>query len=345
MSQDENLIIRPELYDNNSIQFNGLVVPLENIGCRTQAEDLIRRWNQLESEGFPLRSISSLFYILDRNLLQIPEEDLPKVIGFHIPGHLRHLINVVDLIDRILPIKGGSKRVSSLKEELSALNKEAAEINARQNTIAQEISKKILAAYDEFLVGFLLHEANPSAVFNEGSGPDFYIASGDIHIESKSKLNRSFAGYSIDLNDLDKKKIKLDRDTCLKLLSKDVFEAGRIEEAFDKQDTDIAILNTTHSQFGTLFAAHAKLTDDTEFRFENVIGSSIQNNPYKTIILFCEAVSGDAPFATYALAARKETIEYFGSRLDKIQKDSKIDTSTTEGFEQLIAEAKNLKTV
>jgi hypothetical protein len=62
MSQDENLIINPELYDDNSIRFDGLVVSLEKIDCRTRAEDLIRRWNQLETEGFPLRSISSLLY-------------------------------------------------------------------------------------------------------------------------------------------------------------------------------------------------------------------------------------------------------------------------------------------
>jgi hypothetical protein len=343
MSQDENLIINPELYDDNSIRFDGLVVSLEKIGCRTRAEDLIRRWNQLETEGFPLRSISSLFYMGDRVILGLPDEELPKAIGLYMPGHLRHIINVIDLIDRISPIKGGCKRISDLKEELSALDQAAAELNAKQIAIGLEISKKILAAYDEFLVGSLLYESDPSTVFNEGGGPDFHIDSCDIHIESKSKLNRTFKGYNIDSNDLAKKAIKLDQDTCLKLMSKDVFEAGRIEEAFDKQETDIAILNTTHSQFGSLFTAYAKLTNDSKFKFENVIKSNIKNNSYKTIILFCEAVSGDSPFATYALAARKETIEDFDSRMDKIQKDKKIDTSKIEGFKQLIAEAKQLE--
>ncbi len=345
MSSDENLTITPELYSTNSIQFDGLVVPLENIGCRTTAEDLIRRWNQLEREGFPFRSISSLFYFIDRTILGLPDEELPKVIGLYIPGHLRHLINIVDLIDRISPIPGGTKRISSLKAELSALNQAATELEAKQNAIAKEISKKILSTYDEFLVGSLLYEADPSTVFNEGGGPDFHTGSCDIHIESKSKLNRTFTGYSINFNDLGKQVEKLDEVTCLKLMSKDVFEAGRIEEAFDKQDTDIAILNTTHSQFGSLFVAYAKLTGDKKYEFENVIKSNIKNNSSKTIILFCEAVSGDSPFTTYALAARKETIEDLGSRLDKIQKDMKIDTSQTEGFEKLIEQAKQLKMI
>jgi hypothetical protein len=166
MSQDENLIINPELYDDNSIRFDGLVVSLEKIDCRTRAEDLIRRWNQLETEGFPLRSISSLFYMGDRVILGLPDEELPKAIGLYMPGHLRHLINVIDLIDRISPIKGGCKRISDLKEELSALDQAAAELNAKQIAIGLEISKKILATYDEFLVGSLLYESDPSTVFN-----------------------------------------------------------------------------------------------------------------------------------------------------------------------------------
>ena len=47
--------------------------------------------------------------------------------------------------------------------------------------------------------------------------------------------------------------IPLDKSTCLKLVSKDVFEAGRLDEAFERQETDIAVMNVTHSQFGDLF--------------------------------------------------------------------------------------------
>jgi hypothetical protein len=102
----------------------------------------------------------------DRVILGLPDEELPKAIGLYMPGHLRHIINVIDLIDRISPIKGGCKRISDLKEELSALDQAAAELNAKQIAIGLEISKKILATYDEFLVGSLLYESDPSTVFN-----------------------------------------------------------------------------------------------------------------------------------------------------------------------------------
>jgi hypothetical protein len=56
--------------------------------------------------------------------------------------------------------------------------------------------------------------------------------------------------------------IPLVKSTCLKLLSKDVFESGRLEDAFEYQET---VMNVTHSQFGDLFAAHAYGLDNSNF--------------------------------------------------------------------------------
>lgn len=58
------------------------------------------------------------------------------------------------------------------------------------------------------------------------------------------------------------------RGQIKRLLSKDVFEAGRLEEAFGHQETDIAIMNLSHSQFGSLFAAYAYGLDNTCFELD-----------------------------------------------------------------------------
>jgi hypothetical protein len=50
--------------------------------------------------------------------------------------------------------------------------------------------------------------------------------------------------------------ILLDTITCLELLSKDVYESGQLEESFVNQETDIAIMDVSHSQFGDLFTAY-----------------------------------------------------------------------------------------
>lgn len=47
-------------------------------------------------------------------------------------------------------------------------------------------------------------------------------------------------------------------------------------------------------------------------------------------------------FSICAISSDRETIENYGSRLDKIQKDNKIDTQTTDGYFRLIDEARKL---
>jgi hypothetical protein len=343
MSEDKNLDITPELYNDETIIFLDLVVPVERIGCRISAADLLDKWHRLEAGGFPLKAISSLFYFLDRSMLEIPDEKLPVIHEIYIPGHLRHLVNLIDLVNRIKPIVGAQKRILSLQEELNSLVNTAYSDISTQNKMAREISMKILSAYDEFLIGSLLYEINPSTIFNESKGPDFHIRDKKVKVEVKSKQNRKFKGDRIDFQDLDRKLLLVDENICLNLLSKDAFEAARIEEAFDKQKADIAIFNTSHSQYGILFSAYAKLKNNPNFEFVRVIESCIENASAKTIIMFCEAISGDSPFTTYAMAEKKETVVDLGSRLDKIEKDKKIDTCNFEGFKSLIAEARALK--
>jgi hypothetical protein len=56
------------------------------------------------------------------------------------------------------------------------------------------------------------------------------------------------------------------QQSSLKLRSKDVFESGRLEEAFEYQETDIAIMNVSHSQFGGLFAAYVYGLDNLNLK-------------------------------------------------------------------------------
>lgn len=97
-----------------------------------------------------------------------------------------------------------------------------------------------------------MHQVRPSSEFNPVRGPDFKLVDVAIKVEAKSKLNRTYLG------NLSNPTISLDKSTWLKLLSKDVFESGRLEEAFENYETDIAVMNVTHSQFGALFASYGE---------------------------------------------------------------------------------------
>jgi hypothetical protein len=174
--------------------------------------------------------------------------------------------------------------------------------------------------------------------FNQYSGPDFKLEELGITIEAKSRLNRSYLG------DLMNPSIPLDEITCLKLLSKDVFESGSLERAFDDQGTNIAVMNVSHSQFGSLFAAYAYGLDNLNLglpvAFVKAISMARTNK--KVVLLYSEQVSEGQRYSICAIVCDKQRMQDYGSRLDKVAKNLKIDTKTTEGFYRLIEESRKL---
>jgi hypothetical protein len=134
--------------------------------------------------------------------------------------------------------------------------------------------------------------------------------------------------------------IPLDQTTCLKLLSKDVYESGSIERAFEYQETDIAIINVTHSQFGDLFAMYAYGLDNSNLGLIDAFQEGIKNvNQKKIVIFYSEQFSVEQPYSICAIASDKQAVENYGSRLDKIQKDFNINTAATDGYYRIIDEA------
>lgn len=144
----------------------------------------------------------------------------------------------------------------------------------------------------------------------------------------KSKLNRSYLG---DLND---SSIPLDELTCLKLLSKDIFESGCLESAFEDHGTDIAVMNTSHSQFGSLFAAYAYGVDNLNLGMSEAFVKAIKmaRANEKDVLIYSEQVSEEQPYSICALVCDRQRVKYYGSRLDKVARDLKIDTKTIRVF-------------
>ena len=118
------------------------------------------------------------------------------------------------------------------------------------NLYYEEIMKKIVSYGDEFEIGYSLYKLHVYLRVNRQKGPDFMLDDLGVKVEAKSKLNRNYLG------DISNPAIQLDKMTCLKLVSKDVFESGRLEKAFEDQETDIAFMNVSHSQYGSLFASY-----------------------------------------------------------------------------------------
>jgi hypothetical protein len=324
---------RPKKIDEYNLKIfdDSLPIPLKIIGCNISADEILQEWNVLETNGFPLIHISRLLMALEL----IDRERG----GFYILPMLIHLIKIICAIHCIRLVSGGNERINKLKKELSSLVFNATEGAIEQRKIANDqIINKILSYSDEFQIGCILHKLYLSLKANTGKGPDFLLDDLGIKIEAKSKLNRRYLGR------LWNPSIPIDKITCLKLMSKDVFESGRLEEAFEHQDTDIAIMNESHSQFGALFAAHAYSLDNLNLELSKVFEEAIitAKSKGKVVVLYSEQLVVGEPYSICAIASQRDIVEYYGANLDKIEKDLKINTKTTKGYYRLIDEARKL---
>ena len=200
-----------------------------------------------------------------------------------------------------------------------------------------QIVNTILLYGDEFQIGYILHKLHPSLKVNRQQGPDFNLGDFGIKVRRpKSKLNRRYLGY------ISNPTTSLDKITCLKPSSKDVFESGRLEEAFDYQQTDIAIMNLSHSQLG--ICSYAFGLNNSNLKLSEAFEEAIKmaRAKEKAMILYSEQVSIEQPYSICAIVSDKYKIDDYGSRLDKIEKDLKIDTKTTDGYYRLIDETRKL---
>jgi hypothetical protein len=80
----------------------------------------------------------------------------------------------------------------------------------------------------------------------------------------------------------------------------------------------VLILNTTHVDI-------LMISTEPAFRFNRNIIHAVDNarDKKKMMILCSESLSYNEPFELFAVAEEKETIENYGSRLDKIENDKR----------------------
>lgn len=169
---------------------------------------------------------------------------------------------------------GGKQRINNLSAQLCSLITESIKFPNRQATTSVKILEAVVTATDEFRIAYALQKINSALTFNEQKGPDFKLneINISIKIEAKSKLNRKYIG-EVDTNE--DSTIHLDEPVCLRLLSRDAFKSGSLDCAFDEQDTDIAVINLSHSEFGDLFAAYVYALDN-DYGFDAAFRNAVK---------------------------------------------------------------------
>ena len=203
-------------------------------------DEIIDYWQCLEKYDFPLINLSSMCLAIETSRFKTEQAEIP------IP-YAVHIIKIIDIIKYCESMVGGKEQINDLKQQLNSLVSNASRYPEKQTDYAVQILKAIVSSNDEFQIGYILHELDPSLTFNIGRGPDFKLCG--IKVEAKSKLNRTYFG------DYNPQPIGLNKEICLRLLARDAVKAGALSTAFNHQGTDIAVLSLSHSEFGDIFAA------------------------------------------------------------------------------------------
>ena len=326
---------RPKKFDNESLIIYDFLIPIKQIGCIHLTDEIIDYWQCLEKYDFPLINLSSMCLAIETSRFKTEQAEIP------IP-YAVHIIKMVDMIKYCESMVGGKERINDLKQQLNSLVSNAIRYPEKQADYAVQILKAIVSSNDEFQIGYILHELDPSLTFNIGRGPDFKLCNTGIKVEAKSKLNRTYFG------EYNPQPIGLNKEICLRLLARDTVKASALSTAFNHQGTDIAVLSLSHSEFGDIFAAHVyenKLSDTREnYEFGSAFKDAVKlvNQGKKGVILYSEVITGYHPYTIGAIASEKETIEQLGLELEKKEKDTKIDSKSPNYYYRIVEEARKM---
>ena len=253
-----------------------------------------------------------------------------------------HISRMVDAIYCAKFINGGKQRINNFKKQLCSLITESTNFPKRQSITKNKILESVITISDEFRIGYILLGLKPTLRFNTEKGPDFYIDGININlkIEAKSKLNRTYIGEIGVEEDII---IQLDESICLSLLSRDAFKSGTLSKAFEEQKTDIALINMSHSEFGDLFAAFV-YTEYKGYEFDAAVDNALKlvKEGRKAVLLYSEIISKDKPYRICAISTDKETVHSIGAKLDRKEKDAKINERTPDYYFKIINEARQL---
>jgi hypothetical protein len=277
----------PTVADDNSIRFPSCTFSTEAYGLINRANDLVTIWKKLVNSGFPLDEISSLLKIADEPI---------------------EIIRTIDALECCDSIYGIERIGADLKKNLSS-------IITQKNTTTEEKKQKVLLALttttDELRIAYTIVKMGYPLEFRDREGPDFRIGNKETKLlEAKSRFNRKYVGGISD------KSVRLNEKGIMSLLCRDAFPL--LEEAFGEQNTHIALINLSHSEYGLLLAMHS-LLNDRKFELKKAMDDALilSREEKDAVVLYVESSGGTTEY--FGITLERKIIEDIGRSLDKIE--------------------------
>jgi hypothetical protein len=276
----------PIVDKNNSIRFPSCAFNTDAYGLIHSANDLVTLCEKLVKSGFPLDEISLMLKI-----------DEPVEI-----------IRTIDALECCNSINGIERRSADLKKKLLT-------IITQKNSKIEEKKERVLQALttttDELRIAYKIVKMGYPLEFRDRKGPDFRIGNNETKLlEAKSRFNRKYAAGISD------KSVRLNEKGIMSLLCRDAFPL--LEDAFGEQDTHIALINLSHSEYGLLLAMHS-LVNNRRFELKKALDEAlaISQEEKDAAVLYMESSGGTSEY--FGIALERKVIEQIGRSLDKIE--------------------------
>jgi hypothetical protein len=328
---------RPVKISDSEIQIGNFTVNLKLRHCFSHADILIEKWNNLETEGFPLNDVSSSINANELSMLPRYRSTYP---------HHAHIVRFVDAICICQNMKGFDVRKNKLKENLTSIIEGSRMMSGQ--TIRDDYKKyynnlvgTIVSATDEYRLAYHLKNTITDIEFTNSNRefPDFSTKSTTVTmLEAKSRFNRTFVGEDIK----ESKLIQLDQKMLSTLLCRDAVDD--FEKAFEGQNAGILCTCLTWSEYGFLLAAYCYATD-TYLDFNETVRRAMElrlNKNRQLVLLYTELVAlQNVPEIVAILIDRKDA-ELKGKQLQKIESDYFRDNNKRLTFDELIEQARKL---
>lgn len=291
--------LKPKIKINN-IEFLTGEVNLEILGIDSSPSEIINLWEKYEKDGFPLEDIAQSLYFLE--LTQFLKSGIIPNLTL-----LSEVIVLLNSIDRCKQIRGFSQRLNKAKTQLIQLTK-ARNKNKQNIQRNRYVYEKLSSIENEFKIASYINEIAPIELTDDKNIPDFRIIDNGILIDTKMKLTNDKPAYD-EHNDL-----IINVKNIFSLLMKD--GVSRLDEAFDKQCSDIAMVNLTVSSYGFLLSTG--LVVASNFRSTIITALEMVKNNEKAVILY--TIPKGTINDIFSICFKRNLVEEIGKSLDKIDK-------------------------
>ena len=281
-------------------------VNVQSLGCVHDAEQLEKHWQELDSEGLPLNSMSQA--IIAHDIYRAFANYLPAVPSW---ASLPQLVDFIGAIEASKRATGFDRRKRQVIKNLRGIMRRGVRFEDQNEFIKQvvELSKAIDSWLGELRVLWFLIK-NGHTLSLPPTGNDFTVSDMAIKIESKARLEH----MPKEMYSQQKQQNVTSSETIFSapglLMTIALLISDEMREAFERQQAQILTVDISHTFCGWLLPAASQF-GNAPLDFERALDEAISlaKQGMQSVVVYVHNIGTFGRF--YALAMARHDAELF----------------------------------